>query len=395
MNKPKVLFISPQPYFEWRGSPIRVKANMTALSALGYEIDLLTLPIGENHKTNNVNIHRVWNIFNAKNISIGPSPLKLWFDILLIFKGIALISQKKYQILHGTEEAGFICYLLSRFNRAKYIFEKHSDSFSYTPKGFFKHILKIYRAVEKLTIIKSDAVISTGPALDEQAKVTANMQANQNEYKKFFVVPDTPSSIIESSDEDIQSIRESLIESKEEIIVGYAGSFASYQGIDIIFDAIPSIVKANSLIKFAIVGGSTEEIKLYQEKLRLEGVADKVNFLGKIHPDELPAYLAATDILLAPRKSGVNSPLKILDYFKAGAAIVATNTSANKRLLNEENSVLCEFNSEAFAKSILNLASSPELREKLGKNAHELYQSTYNFSEFSKQLENIYNNLSN
>ena len=144
-----------------------------------------------------------------------------------------------------------------------------------------------------------------------------------------------------------------------------------------------------------IVGGSDDEIAHYQKQLKSQGVSDQVIFLGKIHPDKLPTYLSASDILLAPRKSGVNSPLKILDYFKAGAAIVATNTKANQRLLNDENSVLCEFSQDAFAQSILDLSASPEKRKALGEKAYELYQSTYNFKEFSKQVETVYQRLLN
>ena len=34
----KVLFISPQPFFQWRGSPIRVAFNLQALADEGYEV---------------------------------------------------------------------------------------------------------------------------------------------------------------------------------------------------------------------------------------------------------------------------------------------------------------------------------------------------------------------
>ena len=369
---------------------------MLALSEQGYEVDLLTLPIGAEQAIDNINVIRVWNLLNSKQISIGPSPLKLWFDLLLIIKGLMLIRKNSYQVLHGTEEAGFICYLLSRFNKAKFIFEKHSDSYSYKAKGILKPILAAYRAVEKFTIIKSDSVISTGPALDEQAKKEARVKDESGpSFEKYFVIPDTPSSVEEPSIEEVDSIKKTLKTSENEVIVGYAGSFASYQGIDIIFDAIPKIVKENDSIKFMIVGGSEEEIDRYKNQLKQQGVTRQIEFLGKIHPDKLPAYLSASDILLAPRKSGVNSPLKILDYFKAGAAIVATNTQANQRLLNDENSVLCEFSQDAFAQSILDLSASPEKRKALGEKAYELYQSTYNFKEFSKQVETVYQRLLN
>jgi len=367
---------------------------MLALSKLGFDVDLLTLPIGADQEIDNVRVIRAWNLLGSKKISIGPSLLKIWFDGILLIQGLSLISRNKYHVLHGTEEAGFICYLLSLFNRAKFIFEKHSDSYSYNPKGFLKPILSIYRFVEKQTIIKANSVISTGPALDEQAKQEAKIHdSNAVENQKFFVIPDTPSSIEEPSPTEIDEVRHTLISEKDDIIVSYAGSFASYQGVDIIFEAIPSIVQDNNKIKFVIIGGSQAEIEHYQNQLQTQGVLDKVQFLGKIHPDKLSAYLGAADILLAPRKSGLNSPLKILDYFKASAAIVATDTVANKRLLNKDNAILCDFSSKAFAESIKTLARSDTERQRLGQNAYALYQSRYNFNEFTKQLKTVYQRL--
>ena len=59
MSKKRILFISPQPFFQWRGSPIRVKYNLQALSDLGYEVDLVTLPFGEDVQIDGVTIHRM------------------------------------------------------------------------------------------------------------------------------------------------------------------------------------------------------------------------------------------------------------------------------------------------------------------------------------------------
>lgn len=387
--KQRVLFICPQPFFEWRGSPIRVKFNALSLSKLGYEIDLLTLPIGSEEKIDNVRIIRAWNFFGSKKIDIGPSLLKLWFALVLLVQGTGLVLKNRYVILHGTEEAGFICYLLAKISRTRCIFEKHSDSHSYHPKFFLKPVLALYRIIEKLTIKGSNTVISTGPALNEQALEMAGVSKQGN---KFYMIPDTPSSNIEASPDNVLEIRNQITTKEEQVVLTYAGSFASYQGIDIVFDSIPIIIKQYPQALFIIIGGSETEIKFYQEKLANAGVSEQVKFLGKIPPDTLTVYLAASDILLAPRKSGVNSPLKILDYFKAGAAIVATNTEANKRLLNNGNAVLSEFNVEGFSTAIMQLIASPNKRQRIAKNAHELYKNKYNFSVFKNQISEAYNN---
>ncbi len=386
----KVLFISPQPFFEWRGSPIRVKFNLMALENAGYQVDFLTLPIGTNEPAVRSHVIRAWNLFGSTAISIGPSPLKLWFDLILLIRGIGLVVRNRYDILHGTEEAGFLCYLLSFFCRAQCVYEKHSDSESYQAKGLKKALLGAYGLVEKLTIKRADLVICTGPGLEEQARQYSSTQ-------NIACIPDIPSSTVEPDNSEISKIRKTLIDPSEDaaVLVSYVGSFAKYQGIDVIFEAIPVVLGQSNNIRFAIIGGSSEEIEHYRKQLIQINTQNQVLFLGKIDPDILPGYLGASDILLAPRKSGINSPLKILDYFKAGGAIVATNTSANQRLLNDENAELCNFDAVSFSNAILRLGADPVRRERIAKNGHTLYRSTYNFTVFSAQLVRAYQSIEN
>lgn len=393
-SQKKVLFISPQPFFEWRGSPIRVKFNLLALEKSGYQVDFLTLPIGADEPSVKSSVIRAWNPFKAKSISIGPSPLKLWFDLILLVQGVGLVLRNRYDILHGTEEAGFLCYLLSFICRAKCVYEKHSDSDSYQASGTKKLLLGAYTSVEKLTIKRADLVICTGPGLEEQARGFSSTQT-------IACIPDIPSSTVETTPEQARQKREFLLNHRPfdssdhdaVVLTTYVGSFAKYQGVDIIFQAIPMVVRKNPNIRFVIIGGNIDEIREHQTKLDEAGVGKSVLFLGKIAPDELPSYLSASDILLAPRKSGINSPLKILDYFKAGGAIVATNTVANQRLLNSENAELCDFDTDSFSQSILKLGEDAVRRVHIAENGHKLYQSTYNFTAFTEQLEQAYQTL--
>lgn len=77
-----VLFIFPQPFFQWRGSPIRVKFTVQILSELGYVVDLLTLPIGERIVPEGVTVIRVATPLRWKQVSIGSSLKKVFFDFL-------------------------------------------------------------------------------------------------------------------------------------------------------------------------------------------------------------------------------------------------------------------------------------------------------------------------
>ena len=192
----KILFISPQPFFQWRGSPIRVNFNILALTELGYTVDLLTLPIGEDKEFENCRIIRVINPLFIKNIPIGPSLAKIFFDVLLFCKGFTLCMKNKYDVVHGVEEAGIIGVVLAKCFRTKSIFEKHSDTFSYR-NGFLKNcLLSLYAKIEKLIVRLSDAVICTGKGLVSQVE-------KMGYPTRVFHIFDIPSSLQEPSLEKV------------------------------------------------------------------------------------------------------------------------------------------------------------------------------------------------
>ncbi len=384
----KILFISPQPFFQWRGSPIRVKFVLQALSELGHQVDLLTLPFGEDVDLPNIRIIRVPNLLGVKNVAIGPSLVKALFDIIILFKAIGLLRKQPYDVIHGIEEGGFLALMLSRWFKTASVFEKHSDPFSHR-KGFLRNIvLSLYAGMEKYTVRRVGLVIGTGPGLADQAK----RMGPKGEVAAIF---DIPSSLVEASDADTQKRSDQLREHPTEILATFVGSFAVYQGIDLLFETIPSVLEQHSEIRFVIIGGSAEEIAERQKTLTQQGLDKRVTFVGKVPPDLLPDYLRASDILLAPRHSGVNTPLKILDYFKAGRAIVATDVASNRLILNEATALFAEPVASAYSEKILELAHDMKLRKLLGENGLRLYQEKYNFYAFKALLEKAYQSLAN
>ncbi len=382
-TRKKILFISPQPFFQWRGSPIRVNFNMLALSESGYRVDLLTLPVGEDKQYKNVQIIRVANPLRIKNVPIGPSLTKIFFDIFLFWKGLMLCRNNNYVVIHGIEEAGLIAVVLAKMFKARSIFEKHSDPFSYK-KGLLKNgILYLYSLVEKITVKWCDGVIGTGEGLVSQV--------NKMGYStRAFHIFDIPSSLEEPTEQMIATRRSTLVIEEGECLVTFVGSFALYQGVDLMFDTIPQVVSNSNTIRFVIVGGKSEEIAERKKILKQKGADTRVSFLGKIAPDILPEYLYASDILLSPRVSGVNTPLKILDYMKAGKPIVATDVPSHRLILDETTGVFAKSEPEYLSQAILNLASNKKKQEQLGRAGRSLYETRFNFNNYTRQLAECY-----
>ena len=382
----KILFIAPQPFFQWRGSPIRVGFNVQALAELGYDVDLLTLPIGEEKQISGVRIFRVANPLDVRNIPIGPSAHKAFFDILIFFKAIPMAIRNKYAVIHAVEETAVIAWVASWFCGAKVIFEKHSDPASHKDRFFKNIVLAVYRWVEHFAIRRADAVIATGPGLVEQARRVAP-------HKTIHHIFDIPSSLIEPDAQKTSALHAELQKRGDEVLILYVGSFAVYQGIDLMFDSMPEVLAKNAAARFVIIGGTEEEIATRKAWLAQRGLEDRVTFVGRVPPDDLPNYLAAADVLLSPRLSGINTPLKLLDYLKAGRAIVATDNSANRQILDEQCAALVKAEPAEFAAGILRLTVDASERKRLGEKGRKLVEQTYNFTEFKRRLKICYDQL--
>lgn len=383
---PRILLISPQPFFQWRGSPLRVRFNAQALAELGYAVDLLVMPVGADLLLPGVALHRAANIIRATNLPIGPSLSKAILDIALYFKAAVLARRHRYAVIHGIEDAGPIAAVLARRHGARMIFEKHSDPASYK-KGFLRNlVMAAYRRVERFSIRRADAVIGTGPALVEQARAIAP-------GKPVHHIFDIPSSLVEADPARAAAARARLDLPADAVLALYVGSFAVYQGIDLLFQSIPAALAADPCLHFAIVGGSPAEIAARRRELAAAGCADRVRFPGLVPPDDLPHLLAAADILLSPRIAGRNTPLKLLDYLKAGRAIVACDNPANRLILDETNARLVAPEPAAFAGGLAALAADAGLRERLGAAGHRLYLDTYNYDRFKQRLAAAYAQL--
>ncbi len=379
----RVLYIAPQPFFEWRGSPIRVSYAVRALAELGYEVDLLVLPVGADREIEGVQIHRTANWLGIKKVAIGPSLRKAFLDVFLFFKALRMGFRNRYAVIHGVEEAGAIAVVVASLTGGRAIFEKHSDPSSYRGGALRNIVLWFYSKAEAFSIRRASAVIATGPGLVEQARRVDPTRTVEHIF-------DIPSSLTEADAETTQRVRQRLQADAATKLVLYVGSFAVYQGIDLMFDSIPLVVTRNRDARFVIIGGTTEQIESRREWLAERDADHAVEFVGTVDPDRLPDYLAAVDLLLSPRIAGSNTPLKILDYLKAGRAIVATGSEANRLILDENIALLAEPTSEAFAAAICELLEDDQRRDQLAVNGRRLIQERYNFTEFKRLIGRCY-----
>ena len=105
-------------------------------------------------------------------------------------------------------------------------------------------------------------------------------------------------------------------------------------------------------------------------------------FTGEQPAESIPSYLDAADVLVSPRSSGTNTPLKIYQYLRSGRVIVATRLLTHTQVLSDEVAILTAAEAEEFGRGILQAIHDPESARQIGRAAKRLADTRYTYEVY-------------
>ncbi len=382
----KILMIAPQPFFEPRGTPFSVLGRLKALSALGHQVDLVTYHIGQDVAISNVAIHRIPSILFIKRISIGPSVTKLFLDGFLLAKTIQMLFRHSYDLVHTHEEASFFGFMLAKLFNIRHLYDMHSSlpqqlgNFQYCK---FAPLIHLFRWFEETVIHASHGVITICPALKEQVeKINAGVPHVMIENVSTEGDPTTVPA------EVIRDFKQQYALDGRKIVL-YSGTFESYQGLDLLLASAKVVSRIHDDVLFLIMGGRPDQLEACQHTVAQLGLESHVRFTGMQPPSEVLKATAACDVLISPRISGTNTPLKIYSYLQAGKPIVATDLYTHTQVLSPDVAVLAAPEEEAFAKGICQVLEDARFAHALGCHARALFDRDYSYDTFLQKTNRI------
>ena len=121
-------------------------------------------------------------------------------------------------------------------------------------------------------------------------------------------------------------------------VVGFAGSFYGYEGLDLLIDALALLAPRHVDLRVLLVGGGMQEAAL-REQARARGVADRVVFSGRVPHKEVQRYYDLIDVLAYPRHrmrlTDLVTPLKPLEAMAQGRMLVASDVGGHRELIRD------------------------------------------------------------
>ncbi|MGA0099785.1 MAG: glycosyltransferase family 4 protein [Steroidobacteraceae bacterium] len=384
----KILMLAPQPFFCPRGTPMSVYYRAVTMAELGANIDLVTYGYGDDVDLPGIRHLRVPKLPFVKNVPVGPSVRKLLNDVLMVLYTLRLCLATRYDAVHAHEEAVFWAALLKPLFGYKLIYDMHSslpqqlDNFRRRRFRWFK---PVFSWLEKQSIKTADFVVTICPALEQQVSGLANRGAFQIRIENSLFGPIGKAAGVDVCESSIYSER--IVADRRWIY--YGGTFEAYQGVEMLVDAMPSVLRACPEAGLLLAGGTEAQIRNIARRVSALGISEAVALVGTVQMSVAKQFMDMCSVVVSPRMYGTNTPMKIYEQLASGKPLVSTRILSHTQVLNDEVCFLVDPDEASLANGLISaLVNSDQVRSKV-EAAKQFYDRQYSKQAYTDRVRQV------
>jgi len=272
-----------------------------------------------------------------------------FFDVYLTLKWI-LEEKEKFDLFVGVNCLNaFVGVILKKVKFVKKIVFYTID---YVPNRFDNKILNnIYHYMDKFCLKNADETWNVSPRIAEGREKLKGLK--QKLYNRQKVVP------IGVWIDRVKRLSFEKIRKHQLLFVGH---LLEKQGIQLVLEAIPEIVKFIPDFHFLIIGDGNYKSSLVERAKRLD-IGRYITFTGWIkNRDDLDKLMGDSALAAAIYNKELDSytyyadPTKLKDYLSAGLPVILTDLSYNAKEIAENGcGVIVNYDKKEVAAVIINL----------------------------------------
>lgn len=183
------------------------------------------------------------------------------------------------------------------------------------------------------------------------------------------------------------------VKERNENQILFVGRFKNGKGVDYLCDALPTIVAKypEATVKLAGDGPLRDE---FRQNCRKAGIADNIEFLGKVPNDEMPALYNESSLLVSPTLTEAAIPRVVMEAWACKTPVVMTD------IPEADSDVVCKAgleipmeSSDAIAEKVIRLLDDDSLREQLGAQGRDLVTEKYSWQETVERTTKSYHKV--
>jgi glycosyltransferase involved in cell wall biosynthesis len=186
----------------------------------------------------------------------------------------------------------------------------------------------------------------------------------------------------------------------DETVIGYISSFASYEGIDYLIDAVAELRRRGRRVRLLLVGDGDARDDLEATAERAGVLADRtVIFTGRVPHAEVVSHYRTIDIFVVPRTndrvSRLVTPLKPYEAMAMAKAIVVSGVPALLEIVRdgETGRTFPPEDAVALAGVLEQLLDDPAERARLGAAARAWVAANRTWAQNGERYLALYRRL--
>ncbi len=172
-------------------------------------------------------------------------------------------------------------------------------------------------------------------------------------------------------------------------------TFKPIYNIETLIKAVPLVLREMPDAKFILVGGGEQEQYL-KELAKSLGVSDSIIFTGMISADEIPKYLASSDVYVSTSLSDSGLAASTGEAMACGLPVVVTDTGCNSEWVTDGKNgfVIPVKEPNLLAKKIIYLLKNKDAIKKFGDNSRGIICDRQDYYKEMEKMKKIYEELS-
>lgn len=341
-------------------------------NTISYADDNIDYLIVKGEADNNKPVIHCGKAVREISISLYRS-LNPWKDIRGVCQAIKVIKKERPDLVHcHSAKGGVVGRIAAWWCGIPCAYTPHAFSFLCSDSRLKSGL---FRLIERMTKFKT-YVLACGESEREMA-------VNEVGYKAERALC-WSNSVPDASKEEVKELNEKSCESlqiMEDVtnFVAYIGR-PSYQKNTLLWlEVIKVVHSVHPEVKFVLFGCGfyAPELDELKAKIMVYGLQKSVLLLPWLQHDLTMQKMKESLFYMTPaRYEGL--PLTVLEAMSMGKAIVASDVPGNRDCVKDGvNGRLVALTVEELAKATIELIEKPELREKYGKAAREMFERDF------------------
>jgi len=324
------------------GYTFRTRAILENQRKLGWQTDHLTSPKHNIATKNEISDEIVdglhfFRSLPKKGLMSKVPVLNQWSIIASIEKRLEeIIDEVKPDILHAHSPAlnGLATVRVGKRHGIPVVYEIRAFwedaavDHGTTTEGSLRY--KLTKALETYVIKQADVVTTICEGLRE------DIVSRGKSEDKVTVIPNAVDIGKFVSEGEVNEQLKNELDLTDKKVLGFIGSFYGYEGIPLIIDALPTLIKTHPDMRFLLVGGGPEKDTI-EQRINQLGMQEFVVETGRVPHGIVTDYYNLVDIFVYPRLpmrlTELVTPLKPLEAMAQGKLVIASDVGGHKELI--------------------------------------------------------------